>query len=319
MIAKIVQGRGFKGVENYVLDKNKAELLAADGLRLSTKDSVVRSFIIQSSLNPIAKPVAHISLDLSVQDKEKLTNGKMIEIAQEYMAKMGYGNTQFLIARHHDTDHPHLHLILNRVNAGSKRISDQNERVRNTQVCKELTIKHGLYFAGGKENVKRHRLREPDKAKYEIYDALKSALPKANNWQELSAILAKEGIKIEFKTKGTTAQIEGVKFTKNSYSFSGSKVDKQFSYSKIDFALRENSREIQAQDSRVLQTQPQPPSPKSEFTPTNAGDFSTGLGGLFDDLLTSNPSNDAEEDEFRRRMQRKKKKKRDFSLQCITI
>lgn len=214
MIAKIVQGSGFKGVVNYVFDKNKAELLAADGLRLRTKDSVVRSFNTQSSLNPIAKPVAHISLDFSAQDKGKLTNSKMVEIAREYMAAMGYGNTQYLIARHNDTDHPHLHLILNRIDSNGKHISDQNERIRSTQVCKELTIKHGLYFAGGKENVKRHRLREPDKAKYEICDALKSAVSRVNSWQELAAILAKEDIKIEFKTKGTTAQIEGVKFTK---------------------------------------------------------------------------------------------------------
>ena len=308
MIAKIVQGRGFKGVVNYVLDKNKAELLAADGLRLNTKDSVVRSFIIQSSLNPIAKPVAHISLDFSAQDKEKLTNGKMIEIAKQYMAKMGYSNTQYLIARHNDTDHPHLHLILNRIDSDGKRISDQNERIRSTQVCKELTIKHGLYFASGKENVKRHRLREPDKAKYEIYDALKLAVPRANNWQELATILAKEDIKIEFKTKGTTSQIEGVRFTKNGYSFSGSKVDKQFSYSKIDFALRQNSCVEQQSNARVtpiqLQTQ------QSVSTDSDG----IGFGGLFDDLLTPNPANDAEEDECRRRMQRKKKKKRGFSL-----
>ena len=310
MIAKIVQGRGFKGVVNYVLDKNKAELLAADGLRLSTKDSVVRSFITQSSLNPISKPVAHISLDFSAQDKEKLTNSKMVEIAYEYMAKMGYSNTQYLIAQHHDTDHPHLHLILNRVDSDGKRISDQNERIRSTQVCKELTIKHGLYFAGGKENVKRYRLREPDKVKYEIYDALKSAMPKANNWQELAAILAKEDIKIEFKTKGTTAQIEGVKFTKDGYSFSGSKVDKQFSYSKIDFALRQNSRVEQQPDNRITPVQPQ----QQKSVATNSESYGSGLGGLFDDLFTFNPANDAEEDEFRRRMQRKKKKKRGFGL-----
>jgi len=312
MIAKIVQGRGFKGVVNYVLDKNKAELLAADGLRLSTKDSVVRSFIIQSSLNPISKPVAHISLDFSAQDRGKLTNGKMIEIAKEYMAKMGYGNTQYLIVRHHDTDHPHLHLILNRIDSDGNRISDQNERIHSTRVCKELTIKHGLYFAGGKENVKRHRLREPDKAKYAIYDALKSAVPRATNWQELTTILAKEGIAVEFKTKGTTSQIEGVKFTKNDYSFSGSKVDKQFSYSKIDFALRQNSRVEQQPDTRVTPVQPQAPQQKS--VPTDSGSYGSGLGGLFDDLFTPNPANDAEEDEFRRRMQRKKKKKRGFGL-----
>ena len=31
MIAKIVQGRGFKGVINYVLDKNKAQLIIGRG------------------------------------------------------------------------------------------------------------------------------------------------------------------------------------------------------------------------------------------------------------------------------------------------
>ena len=291
---------------SYVIDKNKAELLAADGLRLSTKDSIIRSFITQSSLNPISKPVAHISLDFSVQDKEKLTNSKMVEVASEYMEKMGYRNTQYLIVRHNDTDHPHLHLILNRIDTDGKRISDKNERLRSTQACKEqLTIKHRLYFAKGKENVKRHRLREPDKTKYEIYDALKSAVPRANSWQELTAILAREGIAVEFKTKGETSQIEGVKFKKGAYTFSDSKIDRQFSYSKIDFALRQNSREEQQQSPNM---QTQSPHPKQEFTPTDSSDFGTGLGGLFSDLLDTNPANDAEEDEFRRRMQRKKRK-----------
>lgn len=306
MMAKIVQGRGFKGVLNYVLDKQKVEVLRADGLRLSDRNSVVQSFITQSSLNPISKPVAHISLDFSAQDKERLTNQKMIEIAGEYLQKMGYGNTQVLMVRHNDTDHPHLHLVLNRIDNDGKRISDQNERIRSTKVCKELTVKHGLYFAKGKENVKKHRLREPDKTKYEIYDALKSAVTKANNWQELAVILAKEDIKIEFKTKGTTAQIEGVKFTKNSYSFSGSKVDKQFSYSKIDFALQQNSCVEQQSDARVTPIQLE--------TQQSVSTDSDGIGGLFDDLLTPNPANDAEEDEFRKRMQRKKKKKRGFGL-----
>lgn len=220
------------------------------------------------------------------------------------MVKMGY-NTQYLIARHHDTDHPHLHLILNRVDAEGKRISDKNERLRSTQVCKELTVKHGLYFAKGKENVKRHRLREPDKTKYEIYDALKSAVPRTYSWQELIAILVKEGITVEFKTKGETSQIEGVKFRKGTYSFSGSKIDRQFSYSKIDFALLQNSREEQQQSSNM---QTQSPHPKQEFTPTDSSDFSTGLSGLFGDLLSSNHTDNAEEDEFRRQMQRKKRK-----------
>jgi type IV secretory pathway VirD2 relaxase len=96
----------------------------------------------------------------------------MVGIALEYLDKMGYQNTQFIIARHHDTDHPHIHLVINRIDNDGKRISDKNERFRSTQVCMELTKKYGLYIAKGKENVKRHRLKEPDKTKYEIYDAI---------------------------------------------------------------------------------------------------------------------------------------------------
>lgn len=312
MMAKIVQGGGFKGVVNYVLDKKEAQYLASKGLRTADKDSLISSFITQSKLNPITKPVAHISLDFSAQDKEKLTNSKMIEIAQEYMAKMGYGNTQVLMVRHNDREHPHLHLILNRIDFNGKRISDQNERLRSTQVCKELTLKHGLYMSSGKENVKRHRLREPDATKYRIYDALVKNVPQSKSWGELERKLKAEGIEVGFKTKGSTSQIEGVRFTANNLTFNGSKVDKQFSYSKIDFALRQNNRMEQRQDFTIRQSPSQPP--QQGFKQTDSGGFVSGSGGLFDSLFTPNPVHNPEEDEFRRRMQRKKKKKRGFSL-----
>ena len=123
MMSKIVQGRGSKGVLNYVLDKHKVKILWADGLRLSDRNSVVQSFITQSSLNLVSKSVAHISLDFSAQDKDSLTNQKMIDIAGEYLHKMGYGNTQVLMVRHNDTGHLRLHMVLNRIDNDGKRIS----------------------------------------------------------------------------------------------------------------------------------------------------------------------------------------------------
>lgn len=310
MMAKIVQGRGFRGVINYVLDKHKAEVLWADGLRLSDRNSVVQSFITQSRLNPIAKPVAHISLDFSAQDREKLTNQKMTEIAGEYLQKMGYGNTQVLMVRHNDTDHPHLHMVLNRIDNDGKRISDRNERIRSTKVCKELTVKHGLYFAKGKENVKEYRLREPDKTKYEIYNALKSTLPACKNWQELVGNLKQQGITVEFKTKGSTDKVEGVKFCKSGYSFSGSKVDKQFSFSKIDFALRQNSR---VEQQSIASIQPRLPI-QSAPNHSASEQIESITGGLFDGLLDTNPGTDPEEEAFRKQMQRKKKKRKGRSI-----
>ena len=125
-------------------------------------------------MNPdLKKPVGHIALSYSPVDAPKLTDGKMIQLAQEYMREMKITDTQYIIVRHQDREHPHVHIVFNRIDNNGKTISDRNDMYRNEQVCKKLKAKHGLYFAKGKEHVKQHRLREPDKSKYEIYNAVK--------------------------------------------------------------------------------------------------------------------------------------------------
>ena len=109
----------------------------------------------------------------------------MARIAHDYMDRMGIVNTQYIIGRHHDKEHPHLHIAFNRVDNNGRTISDKNDRIRSEKICKELTAQYGLYFASGKEQVKQHRLKEPDKTKYEIYNALKTALPECSSWREL--------------------------------------------------------------------------------------------------------------------------------------
>lgn len=245
MMAKITKGSAFAGAVKYIFDpKKQTELLAAEGVRLKNVESVARSFEAQRQLNTkVTRPVGHISLDFSAQDHQRLDNATMIAIAREYMERMGIRDTQFVIGRHHDREHPHIHLLYNRVDNNGRTISDQHDRTRSTKICRELTEKHGLYISSGKENVKRERLREPDATKYRIYDSLMLHVPQSESWSELQNRLRAEGIEIGFKTKGSTTQVEGVRFTMNNLSFNGSKVDRQFSYSKIDYALRQNTRE----------------------------------------------------------------------------
>jgi hypothetical protein len=51
--------------------------------------------MIESTNPKVSKTVGHISLDFSGQDKDKLTNAKMVQVAKEYMSKMGITNTQY--------------------------------------------------------------------------------------------------------------------------------------------------------------------------------------------------------------------------------
>jgi hypothetical protein len=316
MIAKIVQGQGFRGVIGYVLDKEKASLLYAEGVRTKDKESIVKSFIAQQKLNPkIAKPVAHISLDFSIQDKNRLTDQFMAGMAQEYMGKMGYRDTQYIIVRHHDTDHPHIHIVINRIDNSGKRISDQNERLRNTRVCMELTKKYGLYIATGKENVKEHRLKEPDKTKYEIYQTLKSAIPNCRNWKELKSELLQSGITIEFRKNGNTDKIQGVRFGKNGYEFNGSKIDRACSFSKISFQLYLNEK-LSHSENRHHSASNQSDLFKRQ---DNTMDITAGLenaasalGGLFDFTNPSHHYDENEADFLKEQARRRKKKKNQY-------
>ena len=305
MIGKIKKGSGFKGCVNYVLGKEQATLLHAEGVLAESNRDIIRSFILQAGMNPdLKKPVGHIALSYSPVDAPKLTDGKMVQLAQEYMREMKITDTQYIIVRHQDREHPHVHIVFNRIDNNGKTISDSNDMYRNEQVCKRLKEKHGLYFAKGKEQVKQHRLKEPDKTKYEIYTAVKNEIGKLRNWQQLKEQLTEKGIGIQFKYKGQTDEIQGVSFSKGEYTFKGSEIDRSFSYSKLDKYFGDAGLTTAGSNKQTITAQTQEPA-------INKSDNSllAGLGGLFS--VSSSPVDETLENPD---LRKKKKKKRQFKL-----
>ena len=234
MIGKIIAGSSFAGTVGYVI-KEQLRILDAEGITPPNVREMVQDFKDQTLLNPrIKNTVGHISLSFSSKDAPRMTDTLMTQIAKEYMQRMGITDTQYLLVRHLDQPHPHCHLVYNRVGNNGQTISDKNMEIRNAKVCRALTEKYGLHLAQGKESVRRERLREPDKTKYEIYDAIKAVLPQSRSWEELEKHLKAQSISMRYKYCGSTNQKQGVLFSKNGFEFSGSKIDRQFSYSKLD-------------------------------------------------------------------------------------
>lgn len=306
MIAKIVKGSSFRGVVNYILDKGKdAKILVCDSLFVEDKDTITMSFEAQSKMNPkVTKPVGHISLAFHKEDEHRLTDRAMAGIALEYLKEMGITDTQILIVRHFDKEHPHVHIAFNRIANNGRTISDRNERIRSARICKEITRKYSLYLSSGKERVKQHRLKEPNKTKYGLYSILKSEVSRCGNWNMLTANLKKQGVEIQFKYKGKSDEVQGIVFTMNGYSFSGSKIDRRFSYSKIDAALERN---------RHTERMEMSPSSRHEelptFQPESRGndDLYSGSIGLF---MPDNADGQAEENRFEEELKRRNKKKK---------
>ena len=254
MIGKLKKGSSFGGCIRYVTGKDEAKIIASDGVLLGTNAEMTQSFELQRQLNPrIKKPVGHIALSFKPEDKPRLTDEFMAKIALEYMQMMGITDTQFLIVRHHNTHNPHCHIVYNRINNNGKLISDRNDYRRNEQVTKVLKSKYGLTYGTDKSKTNTRKLRNAERAKYEIHNAVKGALNNSDSWQKFKSELAKRGIHLEFvyKDKERT-KVQGIRFCKDGYSFKGTQISRDYSFGKLNARLEGTENHVSA---RAISTQ----------------------------------------------------------------
>ena len=306
MIAKIIKGTSFSGIVSYMLSKRegKVKVLQADGVRSSLPNDIAYDFNLQASMRPsVQKPVCHTILSFSAHDLERLTDATMVKIANEYLHKMGYGDTQSLIVRHSDRQHPHLHICINRIGNDGKTISDRNEKYRSTKICRGLTEHYGLTIGEGKQEVNRLRLRGEDKLRYEIFDTIKSILPQSQNWKDFVAELEQQGITTRFKTKGNTDVVQGIIFAKNGCSFSGSKIDRSCSFSRLNAEIERNTYK---QEQIHLQNEPMVHSVDESYFIT---DLSEAISEVFS-MPTPCNGVDVDELRFQKKLRNKANRKR---------
>ena len=257
MIGKLKKGSSFGGCIRYVTGKDEAKIIASDGVLLGTNAEMTQSFELQRQLNPrIKKPVGHIALSFKPEDKPRLTDEFMAKIAIEYMQMMGITDTQFIIVRHHNTDNPHCHIVYNRINNAGKLISDRNDYRRNEQVTKALKSRYGLTYGTDKSKTNTRKLRNAERAKYEIRNVVKDVLKAAGSWQKFKNELAKRGILLEFVYKGKErTKVQGIRFSKDGYSFKGTQISRGYSFGKLNarFEGMENLLSARAKSAQLYE------------------------------------------------------------------
>lgn len=238
MIAKIHTGNNFGGLVNYANDivKKDAVVVASYGVSLASNAAIAASFKAQAKARPGVKNfVGHISLSFSPDDKDKVSDDLMARIAKEYMQRMEIVNTQFVVFRHQDQQHPHVHIVYNRVNNDGDAIKGDCNFRKSAAITKALTREYGLTFGKGKKNVRRERLKGKDVIKYRLYDEVTASLKDCHSWQELRRTLSAKGISLDF-IRSSDGSVREVTFTDDEHqvSFAGGKIDHSLSFDSID-------------------------------------------------------------------------------------
>src|SRR4051812_30019494 len=118
MVAVINTGHSIRSIFNYNENKvrlGKAECIGEGNYPIDladlTLDSKLKTLLKQLELNKnVTRNSVHISLNFDQSEKE-FSNEKLMEIAQVYMDKIGFGSQPYLVYRHYDAGHPHIHIV----------------------------------------------------------------------------------------------------------------------------------------------------------------------------------------------------------------
>lgn len=242
MISKILSGKSFGGLCRYLCkDQSRALVLEATGVRDYDHNLMALDFELQRRLNPnISQPVFHAIL--SYYPGEEITDEKMKQIAKEYLQELGIKNTQYVLVRHNDRKHQHVHIVVNRVNNEGKTIKDNWVGLRGKKVAQDLTRKHSLMRANKKtlELTNLERLNDYEANRYKIYQTITDTLPRCNRMTDFEQKLAQKGIETQYKYKGQTKELQGVSFQVGKYKYKGSEIDRQFSIKNLQKKLAQN-------------------------------------------------------------------------------
>lgn len=73
-----------------------------------------------------------------------LDSEKLLAIAHDYLAANGFTNNQYMIFRHYDAGHPHLHLLVNRICFDGTVVSDSNNYTKSEAIVREIAQRYNL-------------------------------------------------------------------------------------------------------------------------------------------------------------------------------
>ena len=162
MIAKLVKGKGFRGALEYDLREQKGHILDTN-MGGDNPRELAREFGAVRALRPnLTKAVCHVSI--SLPPDEKLTDDQWKDIAGKYLEGMGFKDSQYVVTKHTDTEHPHIHILANRVSMAGDVVSDSRDYQRQEAIMRRLEREYDLKEVTASREAER---RAPTKGEIE--------------------------------------------------------------------------------------------------------------------------------------------------------
>lgn len=245
MTANLIKGKGFKGALRYNMEKvekNEAEVLDHSFARLSEKAILKEVLAIKVQRPNLQKYFYHTSLNFPYN--ENLTNEQMKTIGLDFLEKSGFSQHQYIMFRHYDADHPHIHILVNRIGYDGTVVSDSNDYARCEKVLRELEMKYNLTEVISSKQAQERAMNKNELEMMKrtntpshkmamqniISDVLKSKNQMSTN--EFISKLEARGVNVIFN-QASTGYVSGISYYYQGAVMKGAKLGNGFKWSTV--------------------------------------------------------------------------------------
>ncbi len=262
---KIKRGKSFAGVVQYALkpgSHHKSDPIVIGGNMLgdSALELIAEFDSTKHLRQDVAKPVWHNSLRLP--NGESLTAEQWSSIADDYMRRMGFGDTHLrCYVLHDDSAGQHIHIIASRIDiAGGKLYLGRNENLISTRIISELEIAHGLTVTKTAPSItpKQQKRRKVSRNEQMLSERTGLPSPKEALQQILDKSLADtpdlltfikrlEEAKVGWTANiASTGKMNGFSFEYRDIAFKASQLGKSYSWANLSNRLNYNPDHLEA-------------------------------------------------------------------------
>jgi hypothetical protein len=142
LIGNQTKGRGFRGCLNYLLNKEKAELIGGNMIGVTPRELATEFSLAYELNDKVSRPVYHASL--SLPPGQRLSDEQWNDLAASYLERMGFTDNQYIVVRHSDRDHDHIHIVASRVRLDGTCVHDSWDYRRSEAILRSLEQQYNL-------------------------------------------------------------------------------------------------------------------------------------------------------------------------------
>jgi len=175
MVARIAILKRLLDAINYnekKVEKGSAECIYAGNYLQHAKDmNFYQKLVPLKSLEELNTRAITKTLhaSLNFDPTERLEKDRLIQIAETYMTSIGFGEQPFLVYRHEDAGHPHIHIVSTAIKADGSRINTHNIGKSQSEKARKEIESAFVLVKASKKNPDRTALPQPISIQKAIY------------------------------------------------------------------------------------------------------------------------------------------------------